>query len=108
LPGLSKHTMKDAQEVRKLACKLGIQPTHVHANQLLDLAEARDREGYRAKLDELDREYGDGYGDSVNAHAKRQLRMQNANRYNGWRSVWQEWKKSTAVALCDPEAGTGP
>ena len=83
--------MTSNESVKALAKRLGIQPCHVHANQLVDLAEAKDREGYRAKLNELLDEFGAGYQGLVNGHAKRQLRMQEwDSRHNGWRSVWRE------------------
>lgn len=83
--------MTSNESIKALARRLGIQPCHVHANQLVDLAEVKDREGYRAKLDELLDEFGAGYQGLVNSHAKRQLRMQEQHsRHNGWRSVWRE------------------
>ena len=86
-----------SNEVRTLAKRLGIQPCHVHANQLVDLAEAKDREGYRAKLDEPFVDHGAGYQGLVNNHAKRQIRMQEwDSRHNGWRSVWKEWQRAEA------------
>ena len=86
-----------SNEVRALAKRLGIQPCHVHANQLVDLAEKKDREGYRGKLDELFEQFGAQYQSTVNNHAKRQLRMQERDfRHNGWRSVWKEWQRAEA------------
>lgn len=78
----------------ELARKLGIQPCHVHANELVDLAEAKDREGYREKLDALEKQYGHQYRDMVNEHATRQVQMQ--TRYhtiNGWRDEWRRYMK---------------
>jgi hypothetical protein len=76
---------------KALARRLGIQPCHVHANRLLDLAEQKDREGYRALLDQIFVEHGANYQSQVNRLAKRQLRMeQHDHRINPWRSVWME------------------
>ncbi len=78
----------------ELARKLGIQPCHVDANELVDLADAKDRDGYRDKLDQIERDRGKDYRYMVSEHAARQIRMQSRyHRHNGWRSVWQEHKR---------------
>lgn len=83
--------MTSNETVKATARRLGIQPCHVHANQLLDLAEKKDRDGYRAMLDELFAEHGADYQEMVNDFARRQLRMQERDfRHNGWRVVWKE------------------
>lgn len=82
---------RDGETDQQLARRLGIQPCHVHANELVDLAEKKDREAYRRRLDELEQDYGIRYRDLVNDHAKRQIRMaQHDHRMNPWRSVWME------------------
>ena len=81
----------------QLAKTLGIQPCHVHANELVDLADAKDREGYRARLDELEAKHGRDYRYLVNEHATRQVYMQTRyHRHNPWRSVWKEYHKNQA------------
>lgn len=75
----------------ELAAKLGMQECHVHANELVDLADAKDRHGYKDRLEELEREFGLDYRMLVSSHAVRQVQMQ--TRYythNAWRHVWRE------------------
>ena len=74
-----------------LAKKLGIQPCHVHANELVDLADAKDRDGYKNRLAELERKHGRDYKAMVSDHATRQIYMQSRyHRHNPWRAAWIE------------------
>ncbi|WP_288365611.1 hypothetical protein [uncultured Marinobacter sp.] len=75
----------------QLAKTLGIQPCHVHANQLVDQADAKDRVGYRAHLDKIEAKHGRHYRDLVNELATRQVHMQTRyHTHNPWRVAWKE------------------
>lgn len=77
----------------ELAKRLGIQPCHVHANELVDLADAKDREGYQRRLEEIERDHGRALRDLASAHARRQVYMQTRyHRHNPWRAAWKEYK----------------
>ena len=80
-----------------IAGRLGIQRCHVRANELLDLADSGDRDGYRIYLDRLADDYGWKYRDLVNSHAKRQYKVQRADyRYFSWRVSWKQAQKKGA------------
>jgi hypothetical protein len=80
-----------------LSKQLGIQPIHCLANRLVDLADAKNREGYRQMLDSLGQRHGTHYQTMVNEIATRQIRMQSRDyRHNGWRVVWKEHFKRSA------------
>lgn len=77
----------------ELARKLGIQPCHVLANELVDLADAtKDRERYRERLDEIQEQHGARLRELASSHARRQIYMQTRyHRHNPWRAAWTEY-----------------
>lgn len=83
---------------RQIAKALGIQPCHVHANELLDLADAKDRDGYRAALQAIEAKHGRDYRSMVGALVERQLHMQSRyHTHNPWRTVWKEQSRVGVV-----------
>lgn len=82
---------REGETDQDLARRLGIQVCHVRANELVDLAEQKDRDGYRRRLDELEKEHGIAHRDLVADHAARQIKMEKHDyRFNPWRSAWIE------------------
>lgn len=66
-----------------------MRPEHVAANELVDLALAEDREGYRRKLDDLAETETPVMYHNITRMAAMQYRMQTKDyRYTGWRADW--------------------
>ena len=66
-----------------------MRPEHVAANELVDLALAEDREGYRRKLDALAETETPAMYHNITRMAAMQYRMQTKDcRYAGWRADW--------------------
>lgn len=66
-----------------------MRPEHVAANQLVDIAHTEDREAYRAKLQQVEKEFGPIGYDNIKRNAARQYKSEvNDCRYVGWRADW--------------------
>ena len=65
---------------------------HDLANQLLDYADARDRDGYRAERDRIRREYGSDEARDAERWVRIALNAKRNNATPGWRSTYLSQK----------------
>lgn len=71
-----------------------MRPEHIAANQLIDIAHTGDRQAYKAKLRELEKQYSPAGYDNIKRQAVMQYRMETRdNRYTGWRADWKQEKR---------------
>lgn len=62
---------------------------HVRANELVDIALTGDRDAYRTKLAQVEREFGAIGYDNIKRQAAMQYRMETRDhRFTGWRAEW--------------------